>query len=60
VETASQKTVLTGTSFANAAYDFSNQRFANIRAQRDAQNRAGTVIADDIHTKLAAFFAEKH
>jgi LPS-assembly lipoprotein len=60
VETTSQKTVLTGTSFANAAYDFSNQRFANIRAQRDAQDRAAKVIADDIHTKLAAFFAEKH
>ncbi len=59
VEIATQKTVLTGTSFANAAYDFSNQRFANIRAQRDAQNRAGAVIADDIHTKLAAYFAEK-
>ena len=59
VETATQKTVLTGTSFANAAYDFSNQRFANVRAQRDAQNRAGTVIADDIRTKLAAYFAEK-
>ena len=57
VETATDKTVLTGTSFANAAYDFSNQRFANIRAQRDAQNRAGVVIANDIHIKLAAFFA---
>jgi LPS-assembly lipoprotein len=60
VETATQKTVLTGTSFANAAYDFSNQRFANVRAQRDAQDRAGNVIADDIHTRLAAYFANKH
>lgn len=59
VETATQKTVLTGTSFANAAYDFSNQRYANVRALRDAQDRAGKVIADDIRTKLAAFFAAR-
>lgn len=57
VETGSQKTVLSGTSFANAAYDFSNQRFANVRALRDAQDRAGKVIADDIRTKLVAYFA---
>jgi LPS-assembly lipoprotein len=59
-ETATDKTLLTGTSFENAAYDFSNQRYANIRAQRDAQNRAGTVIADDIQIKLAAYFADHH
>ncbi len=58
-ELATQKTVLNGTSFANASYDASDQRFANVRAQRDAQERAGVVIADDIHTKLAAFFATR-
>ncbi|MDR3372369.1 MAG: hypothetical protein P4L98_01455 [Ancalomicrobiaceae bacterium] len=56
-DTKTRKTILTGTSFANAAWDMSNQRFANIRAARDAQDRAAVVIAADIHTKLAAFFA---
>ncbi len=59
VEISTQKTILTGTSFANAAYDFSSQRYANVRAQRDAENRAATVIAGDIRTKVAAFFVSR-
>lgn len=58
VEIATDKTVLTGTSFANASYDFSQQRFANVRAQRDAENRAANQIALDIRTKIAAFMAK--
>ena len=58
-EIATQKTLTTGTSFANAAYDTSNQRFANLRAKRDAEDRAATVIAGDIRTKLAAYFATR-
>ncbi|MDR3493688.1 MAG: LPS assembly lipoprotein LptE [Ancalomicrobiaceae bacterium] len=60
VDTKTQKTLLTGTSFANAAYDISTQRFANIRAARDAEDRAAVVIANDIHVKLAAFFSKSH
>ena len=50
-------TLLTGSTFANASYDFSNQRFANLRAAREAEDRAAKVIADDLHTRLAAYFA---
>ncbi|MBT9290867.1 LPS assembly lipoprotein LptE [Prosthecodimorpha staleyi] len=57
VDMASDKTILTGTSFANVSYDFSQQRFANVRAQRDAENRAANQIAVDIRTKIAAYFA---
>lgn len=54
---ATGKTLLSGTSFANASYDFSQQRFANVRAQRDAENRAANQIAVDIRTKVAAYLA---
>ncbi len=57
VDIASGATVTSGTSFANAAYDFSEQRFANVRAKRDAENRVASVVAADIRTKLAAWFA---
>ena len=54
-----RKTLLTGTSFSNSSYDFSSQRFANIRAERDAEDRAAGVIAVDIRTRLASYFAQR-
>ncbi|WP_417667831.1 LPS assembly lipoprotein LptE [Roseibium sp.] len=51
------KTLTTGRSFATASYDFSNQRFANIRAERDAQQRAARVVASDIQARIAGYFA---
>lgn len=46
-----------GTSFASASYDFSTQRFANLRAKRDAEDRAAKSVAQDIRTRVAAYFA---
>ncbi len=57
-EVGTGRTVTSGTSFANASYDYSAQRFADIRAQRDAANRAATVVAGDIRTRIAVWFAE--
>lgn len=57
-EIATGRTVSTGTSFANAAYDYSQQRFADLRARRDAENRAAGQIARDIRNKVAVWFAE--
>jgi LPS-assembly lipoprotein len=51
------RTLLTGSTFAAASYDFSSQRFANVRAQRDAEDRAATTIAENINARLAAYFA---
>jgi len=50
-------TLLTGTSFATATYDYSTQRFANARAAIDAQDRAGRAVAEDISNRLAAYFS---
>ena len=57
IDIASGATVTSGNSFAQAAYDYSPQRFADVRAKRDAENRVATVVAGDIRTKLAVFFA---
>lgn len=57
-EIATDRTLASGTSFANAAYDYSQQRFADLRAKRDAENRAAGSIAVDIRTKIAVWFAE--
>lgn len=52
-------TMMTGRSFATASYDFSSQRYANLRAKRDAEERAAKVVADDISARIAGYFASK-
>ena len=59
VEVASGKTVVTGSTFARVSIDNpgQQQRFANARGQRDAENRAAKVISDNIKSRLASYFA---
>jgi LPS-assembly lipoprotein len=58
VEIASDKPVMTGTTFSRVTYDMPGQfqRFARARAFRDAEDRASQEIADNIQTRLASFF----
>jgi LPS-assembly lipoprotein len=42
-----------------ASYDRNSQRFANIRASRDAEIRDARLLADQIRTNIAAAFAQK-
>jgi LPS-assembly lipoprotein len=58
IEVATNKSVMTGTTFSRVTYDMpgSYQRFARTRAFRDAEDRAAHEIADNIQTRLAAFF----
>ena len=58
IDIASNKSVLTGSTFSRVSYDIpgSYQRFARARAFRDAEDRAAQQIADNIQTRLAAFF----
>jgi LPS-assembly lipoprotein len=58
VEIATDKSVMTGTTFSHLSYDIpgSYQRFSRARAFRDAEDRAAQEIADHIQTRLAAFF----
>jgi len=58
VELASNKQVMTGTTFSRVTYDMpgSYQRFARTRALRDAEDRAANEIAENIQTRLASYF----
>ena len=57
-EIATGKIVVTGTTFARVSYDIpgQEQRFARVRGLRDAELRAGRVIADNIRSRLASYF----
>ncbi len=50
-------TLTAGTVRASASYDRSSQSFANIRARRDAENRAAKSAADEITARISTYFA---
>ena len=58
VDLATGKTVLSGQTFSRVSYDNpgQQQRFANARGRRDAEDRAAKVIADNIKSRLASYF----
>jgi LPS-assembly lipoprotein len=58
IEIASNRSVMTGTTFSRVSYDMpgSYQRFSRSRAFRDAEDRAAQEIAENINTRLASFF----
>jgi LPS-assembly lipoprotein len=58
VEIATGKIVLKDTSYAHVDVDIpgSEQRFAEDRAQRDAQDRAVQSVAEAIRNRLASYF----
>jgi LPS-assembly lipoprotein len=58
VDIASNKSVMTGSTFSRVSYDMpgSYQRFTRTRALRDAEDRAAQEIAENINTRLASFF----
>lgn len=57
-EIATGKQVLNANTFARVSYDIpgSAQRFAKQRAQRDAEDRAITLVSDNIRNRLASYF----
>ena len=58
VEVKTGKVVFADQTFARVSYDIpgQEQRFARARGLRDAENRAGQVIADAIKNRLASYF----
>lgn len=50
------RVVLTEQALARVSIDATQQRFANLRALRDAENRAAKVAAEQIRSRLASFF----
>ena len=59
VDIATNKSVMTGTTFSRVTYDMpgSYQRYSRSRAYRDAEDRAAQEIAENIGTRLASFFS---
>lgn len=55
-DVAKDRTVLTEKALARISIDRSQQRFARVRAVRDAENRAAKVVAEQIRSRLASFF----
>lgn len=51
------RVLMSGVARANATYFRDPQRFANVRAARDAEIRAAKLVADDIRQRIAAHFA---
>ena len=58
IEIANNKPVMTGQTFARVSFDNpgQQQRFAQARGLRDAENRAVKVIAENIRSRLASYF----
>lgn len=57
VEIATGKQLFKSTAIARASYDKTVQRFANIRAEIDAENRAIDELSQFIRNGLAGYFA---
>lgn len=49
--------VLQGTAFVASSYDRTSQRFANLRAARDAEIRAAKTLSEQIHTRISSTLA---
>jgi LPS-assembly lipoprotein len=60
IATADNRVVLAARSVGRASYQKVTSVYANVRARRDAEDRAARMIADDIRTRIAtALLAER-
>ena len=57
IRLADNQVVMEGRSNARAAYNKVDSVFADIRAKRDAEDRAARTISDEIRTRLATYFS---
>jgi LPS-assembly lipoprotein len=53
---ADDKIVLTDKAIARVTVDTTQQRYANVRALRDAENRAAKIVAEQIRARVASYF----
>lgn len=59
LESGSNRLVATGSALALTSYERSSQRFANLRAARDAEIKSATALANQISVRLAADLARR-
>jgi LPS-assembly lipoprotein len=55
-EIASDKVVLSGTTWAETAFDIVQQDYPTVIAQQDAQKKLAIELAEEIKTRIAVFF----
>jgi LPS-assembly lipoprotein len=53
---ADEKIVLTDKAIARVTVDRTQQRYARVRALRDAENRAAKLVAEQIRARVASYF----
>ncbi|NJL07867.1 MAG: hypothetical protein HC900_06080 [Methylacidiphilales bacterium] len=56
-DAANDTVLLKDTAFGQASIERGSQVFARDRAKRDAENRAAKLLAEQIHARLASYFA---
>lgn len=56
LDVSNDKVVLSEKALARISIDRSQQRYASLRAVRDAQNRAAKLVAEQIRSRLASYF----
>ncbi|MBK8007635.1 MAG: hypothetical protein IPK23_03705 [Rhizobiales bacterium] len=56
LDVSNDKVVLSEKAIARISIDRSQQRYASLRAIRDAQNRAAKLVAEQIRSRLASYF----
>lgn len=59
IRLSDNQVVLKGNSNARASYDKIDSVFADIRARRDAENRAAKTIADAVRVRMAAYLSSE-
>ena len=57
IRIADKQVVLQGKSASRAGFERFTSVFSNVRARRDAENRAATTIGRDLKTRLATYLA---
>lgn len=58
-DVATGKPLLVDEALATASYNRSSQNFANLRAERDAEDRVAAALASRVEIRLATFFAAR-
>lgn len=58
-DVANDRVVVTDKAISRVTIDRTAQRYARVRAVRDAENRAAQIIAEQIRSRMASFFLTK-
>ena len=57
-DSGTRKELYKGKTFSEVSYDRISSKFANLQARTNAEERASTEVAQDIRTRLAAYFSK--